>query len=258
LTKTTPSPSADIVVSCAEATEEKAVSETAARRAFISRFLFDRVLAKAAEALYVSIDMIILPRLSMTKVSTDTKISRGRPARLNRTEGAAIAEPLFHRDGYDHLGVAMICDALGVRQPALYRVFGSKAGLFAAALERYATGAFATFVADEIGRATAPSDLTRNVLLRAADIYAGDPGPYGCLALETAYGSVDGDARRAAMALVDETRAALAERFAALGANDAKAHANAVLLAMRGLSSEARAGRSAADLRRAVEVLVKQ
>lgn len=56
-------------------------------------------------------------------VMNDTKILCGRPARLYRADGAAIAEKLFHGIGYDdQLGVAEICDALGVRQPALYRV----------------------------------------------------------------------------------------------------------------------------------------
>lgn len=110
---------------------------------------------------------------------------------------------------------------------------------------------------EEIGRATNASGLTRNVLLRAADIYTDGPEPLGCLALETAYGSADEEARRAAMVLVDDTRASLADRFATLGARDAQARADAVLLTMRGLSSEARSGRSATDLHSAVEVLVK-
>lgn len=194
----------------------------------------------------------------MKNVSHDIKRRRGRPARLDRAEGTAVAERLFHRDGYDQLGVAAICDELGVRQPALYRVFGSKAGLLEAALKRYATGPFAQFVAEEIDRATTPPDLTRNVLLRAADIYSADPARSGCLVLETAHGSADEAARRAAMGLVEGTRAALTRRFAALGAGDASARANAVLLAMRGLSSEARAGRPRAEMRAAVAALLER
>lgn len=193
----------------------------------------------------------------MRKVSSDTeRLRRGRPARLDRAEGVAVAEPSFHREGYDRLGVATLCDALGVRQPALYRVYGSKAGLFEAVLERYAAGAFGTFVAEEIRQAETPSGLMRGLLIRAADLYAGSPDRLGCLALETASTSADEGARRAAAALVERTRAALSDGFKALGANDAPARADAALLILRGLSTEARLGRSAPALRAAVETLL--
>ncbi len=192
----------------------------------------------------------------MKNISTDTKRGRGRPARLDRAEGAAIAERLFHGNGYDQMGVAALCDALGVRQPALYRVFGSKAGLLEAALERYADSPFAAFVAEEAALSKTSIDLMRNVLRRAAEVYAEDSERSGCLALETAYGSADPTARQAANVLVDNARSFLTERFEALGAQDADASANAVLLAMRGLSSEARAGRSKAAMQRAVDALV--
>lgn len=154
------------------------------------------------------------------------------------------------------MGVAALCDALGVRQPALYRVFGSKAGLFRAALERYASGPFASFVAEEAAHAKTSADLMRNVLLRAAEVYAEDPQRPGCLALETAYGSADHEARHAATVLVDQVRALLTEKFKHLGAQDAVADATAVILAMRGLSSESRAGRSKVEMQKAVEALV--
>ena len=192
----------------------------------------------------------------MKNVSSDTKKLRGRPPRLDREEGKTIAERLFHRDGYDHLGVAALCDALGVRQPALYRVFGSKAGLFEMALERYAEGPFASFLAEEAERAQTPADLTCRVLLRSADVYSDDPDRRGCLALETVYGSADPDARQAAQVLVDRATDFLIEKFESLGAKDAEASATAVIIAMRGLSSEARAGRSRAALRSAVQALV--
>ena len=192
----------------------------------------------------------------MVNVSEDTKPSRGRPARLGRAEGTAVAEHLFHRDGYDQVGVAALCDALGVRQPALYRVFGSKAGVLDAALESYAASPSASFVAEEAAHSDSPAGLTRNVLLRAAAVYANDPERPGCLALETAYGSADPHARAAAGVLVDRARGFLKQRFEALGAPDADASATAVLLAMRGLSSEARVGRSGDDLRSAVHALI--
>ncbi|MEM1160847.1 MAG: TetR/AcrR family transcriptional regulator [Pseudomonadota bacterium] len=213
------------------------------------------MLAGFGKAIYVSIVILIARAASMKKITSDTKKGRGRPALLERTAGAAVAETLFHREGYDQLGIAALCDALGVRQPALYRVFGSKAGLFEAALEQYGSSRFASFVAEEIARAKTADALKRNVLLRAAETYTAAPERRGCLALETAYGSADPSARAAANTLVENVRKMLTERFSSLGAQEPAANADGVILIMRGLSSEARSGRTANALRNAVEAL---
>ncbi len=192
----------------------------------------------------------------MKNVISDTKKSRGRPARLDKAQAVTIAEQLFHQDGYDQLGVSTICDALGVGQPALYRLFGNKAGLFEAVLERYLTTPHATFISEQVERSETPDELARNILLSAAEIYTNDPIRRGCLAMETTYGSADKAAQLTANHLVEQTRSMLAQQFKTLGAKDADARANAILVVLRGLSSEARIGRSKESLQDAVSVLI--
>ena len=193
---------------------------------------------------------------STNKVSEDTKKrGRGRPRRLDRAAGVAAAEALFHRHGYDGLGIVAICDAIGVRQPAMYAAYGSKAALFERALARYAAGPYATFVGESIDGATAPAGALRTVLDAAARLYASDPDRTGCLALETSTTASDPEARQAAMDLVETVRATLAARYAGLGAEHPEAWADATIVGMRGLSGEARAGRSADALVEAVEIM---
>ncbi len=192
----------------------------------------------------------------MKKIVVDTKKSRGRPARLDRARGAAVAAHLFHQEGYDQIGVASLCDALGVRQPALYRVFKNKAGLFDAALELYGQSPFASFLSDEAECAKSSNDLMRRILMRATEVYTADPSRLGCMALEVAFNSKDQDAQRSASVMVENTRAFLIEQFASFGSENSTALADAVLITMRGLSSAARAGQDTATLKDAVDALL--
>lgn len=183
------------------------------------------------------------------------KLPRGRPRRLNPSDGVALAEPLFHRDGYDALAITEICDAIGVRQPALYRAYGSKAGLFEAALRLYAQGPYAAFVGEVLGRAETAEEGLRAVVLNAAALYGRDRSRPGCLVL-SAVGAIDDEARRTATLVVEATRAGMVEAFAGLGAPAPEAFADAALTAMHGLSAEARAGRPADALTRAATALI--
>ena len=195
---------------------------------------------------------------STGNISNDTnKRTAGRPRRFDRAAGVATAEALFHHHGYDALGIKAICDAFGVRQPALYAAYGSKAGLFEAALGRYAEGPYAAFVAAAMEGAATPEGAFHAVLGSAAQLYATDPERTGCLALEASTNASEPAARQAAAALVEATRAALAARYAALGAAAPEAWADATIAGMRGLSAEARAGQSADALVAAASVIAR-
>lgn len=196
---------------------------------------------------------------STDNVSTDTKkVNRGRPRRLDRDEGVAICEALFHAQGYDVVGIAAICDAVGVRQPALYAAYGSKARLFELVLDRYAKGPFGCFVAEQMAQADAPETALRSVLLAAADQYSSHDERRGCLALEASVNASDLSARDSATALVERTHDLITRRYALLGASDPNAWADATMLSLRGLSAQARAGAQNAALRQAVEVIAGQ
>ena len=169
-----------------------------------------------------------------------------------------MAEALFHARGYDAVGIKVLCDTFGVRQPALYAAYGSKAQLFGLALARYAESPYAAFIAEAIDGATTPSEAFRAVLDGAARLYAADPERTGCMALEASANASESTARKAACELVDAARAALTARYAELGADVPEEWANATVVGMRGLSTEARMGRNTDDLVAAAAVIARR
>ena len=171
----------------------------------------------------------------MKNVTRDTKKIRGRPTVLDRDAAVEVAEQLFHEIGYDQLGVSAICDAVGVRQPALYRVFGSKAGIFKAALERYLNTSFATFLGHEIVAAKTVTELRSRILLRATQVYTSDSSRKGCMALETAVYCTDETTRRLAAAQVRKTHQAIASQAIELGCKNPAGFADGLLLVLQGL-----------------------
>lgn len=62
----------------------------------------------------------------------------GRPRGFDREKAVETAMILFRRHGYEGVSLAMLTDAIGIAPPSLYAAFGSKAGLYAEALDLYA------------------------------------------------------------------------------------------------------------------------
>lgn len=62
----------------------------------------------------------------------------GRPRSFDRDLAVTTAMSLFRRHGYEGVTLAMLTQAIGVAPPSLYAAFGSKAGLYREALDRYA------------------------------------------------------------------------------------------------------------------------
>ena len=182
---------------------------------------------------------------------------RGRPPAFDREGGVETALGLFHARGYDGVGTAELCGAIGVRPPSLYAAYGSKLGLFEAALERYAASPMATFVAEAGANATTPGELATSVLRAAAERYGADPERRGCLALEMSIAPGDAEARRRAERLVEQTRSHLAARLRELDAPHPNEMAATILTVMRGLSAAARAGEDRATLANTADGLAK-
>ena len=63
---------------------------------------------------------------------------RGRPRGFDRDKAVDTAMRLFWRHGYEGVSVGDLTDAIGIAPPSLYAAFGSKAGLYREALDRYA------------------------------------------------------------------------------------------------------------------------
>lgn len=136
-------------------------------------------------------------------------------------EGAVLEQALacFWRHGYEACGVRELTDATGLKPQSLYNAFGSKRGLFLAALRRYrehVRASLAPLAAPDAGlrelRAYVEGFLAT---LAARDVSA-------CLLVKTSFGeeSRDPEIRGEVEASADEVRAAFAsvlQRAAARG-----------------------------------------
>lgn len=115
----------------------------------------------------------------------------------DRTELLDRAVELFRRQGFNGTSTAELVAELGVNRKSMYAEFGSKQGLFEAALERYA----AHHLTNVIGPIEAP-DAGPDAIRGAFDGYAeasdGWAQGRGCLLCNTAVerGALDPGARR--------------------------------------------------------------
>lgn len=175
-------------------------------------------------------------------MTTENPRTRGRPRRFDADEAVATAQQLFHAKGYDAVSVADVTRALGINPPSFYAAFGSKAGLYARILDRYAeVGAIPL---QQILQADRPlAESLAEVLEEAARAYAADPAMSGCLVLEGTR-SNDPSAREAACGFHDAAQDAIRVFIAARHPKDADMLTDFVCTTMAGLSASARHGQS--------------
>ncbi len=168
--------------------------------------------------------------------------ARGRPRTFDVDQAVATALKLFHARGYDAVGVAELVAAFGITPPSFYAAFGSKAGLFARVLERYAKSEADLFTH---ARAKGGSVITvvGHMLARAAEIYpACDGAAAGCLVLDGARNSADPDARALTAAIKQAAHDTLRDFIATQYPQQADALAKFVEIALAGMSAAARDG----------------
>jgi TetR/AcrR family transcriptional repressor for divergent bdcA len=173
-------------------------------------------------------------------MTTDISRPRGRPRRFDPDQAVAIAQRLFQARGYDEVSVADLTNALGINPPSFYAAFGSKAGLYARILGRYA-GADALPLQDLL-RPDRPVAASLAALLEeAARRYAADPAAAGCLVVEGARCG-DRDAREAARAYQATAEDAIRRYIAARHPDAAERLADFVSTTLDGLSAKASSG----------------
>ncbi|MBB5684129.1 TetR/AcrR family transcriptional regulator [Sphingobium boeckii] len=177
-----------------------------------------------------------------------TKTSpRGRPRSFDKDAAIATAQQLFHEHGYDGVSVANLGTAMGIKPPSFYSAFGSKAGLFAEVIARYADteGRFTTEALAGDGRVV---DGIERLLLTAAHIYARQGMKSGCLVLDSTRNSSDIEARTITGGMTDRSRAMVEDYIARDYPDRARTLSEMVMIAMKGMSSAARDNASAASL----------
>ncbi|MBC7283190.1 TetR/AcrR family transcriptional regulator [Hoeflea sp.] len=172
--------------------------------------------------------------------TTNNSRPRGRPRRFDLDQAVATAQRLFHERGYDAVSVADVTAALGINPPSFYAAFGSKAGLYARVLDRYAlTGAIPL---PALLRADRPvAECLAAVLEDAARRYAADPAAIGCLVLEGTR-SDDQEARAAACVFHTAAEDMIRGYIAARHPEEAERLTDFVGTTMIGLSAKARSG----------------
>ncbi|MEM9035526.1 MAG: TetR family transcriptional regulator [Actinomycetota bacterium] len=138
----------------------------------------------------------------------------------DRIELLDTAIELFRRNGYSDTSTADLVEALGVNRKSMYAEFGSKQGLFEAALERYDQHHLSGVLAP-IEAADAGADAIRTAFAGYADASEGWASGRGCLMCNTAVerAALDPGARRFVDAYLARVEAAF--RHALDNANEA-------------------------------------
>ncbi|HEV7433540.1 MAG TPA: TetR/AcrR family transcriptional regulator [Pseudorhizobium sp.] len=172
--------------------------------------------------------------------STNVPRPRGRPRRFDPDQAVATAQHLFHARGYDAVSVAHLTEAFGIKPPSFYAAFGSKGGLYARILDRYADiGAIP--LAELLRPDRHVAACLQAVLEEAARRYAADPAAAGCLVLEGTRCN-DPEAREAALVYNLAAEEVIRQYIAARYPQEAERVTDFVSTTMSGLSAKARNG----------------
>jgi len=181
----------------------------------------------------------------------ETKVRRRRPA-FDREEGVAIAQGLFHERGYDAVGVAELCDALGIVAPSLYAAYGSKAELFNRAMKRYVATDFLP-LDDILTSDSKPVEALTELFVRATEQYTRHDKWKGCMVTEGMRAD-DETARSMAAELAKSGSDIIANYIRENQAKDPERVTDYVLMTLRGLSSYACLGYSTERLTHCAEM----
>jgi len=184
---------------------------------------------------------------------TEPIVSRGRPRGFDAGHGVEIAARLFRARGYDTVGVAEICETLGIKAPSFYAAYGSKRGLLEQALTLYA-GSEGGFIVECLDADGPLADRLAALLAEAARAYAADPSIRGCLVMEGTRNSACPEARAMTRGLREATRGLIAERIARDRPEDAEELAQSVMVTLAGLSAAARDGATSDGLARSAAI----
>ncbi|WP_416066723.1 TetR/AcrR family transcriptional regulator [Rhizobium sp. ZK1] len=173
---------------------------------------------------------------------------RGGPRTFDRDQAVDIAMRLFWRHGYEGVSLNDLTAAIGVAPPSLYAAFGSKAGLYREALDRYfgLPGAL-----KDLGSAATLQETIETLLHKAIDAVIDPQGERGCM---ISSGMIQSGADHADLAReLAERRNAIREMIAEtlgrwLDPDRAVSLARYLVAVLQGLSIQARDGASRQEL----------
>ncbi|WBO23433.1 TetR/AcrR family transcriptional regulator [Sphingomonas abietis] len=193
--------------------------------------------------------------------NTETAVAtRGRPREFDAAEALAAALRVFWTRGYEGASLTELTEAMGITRPSLYACFGNKEALFRKALDLYETEKLA-FMNTALEAPTARGVADR--LLRGAlanQMSACDPK--GCLGVisSVACGAEAEGIKAEVVARRVSSTAALVQRFERAKQEgdlpaelEPEALTHYLIALLQGLSVQAGAGMSCADLGRMVD-----
>ena len=108
----------------------------------------------------------------------------GRPRGFCVENALDKALQVFWQKGYEGASLTDLTEAMGINRPSLYSAYGNKENLFLKVLDRYAE-IYGAFIREAIEKPTA-REVAESLLFFAAENYATDGQPRGCLGIQGA------------------------------------------------------------------------
>jgi len=188
----------------------------------------------------------------------DEKSRGGRPWSFDREEAVETAMRLFWRSGYEGVSISDLTKEIGVAPPSLYAAFGTKAGLYKEALDRYEEK-FGSLDLGSVEKATTLADAVRALLTGAVRAVTDPDRERGCMissgtvACHPDHAQIARDAAVRRDAMRDRVEKVLAPFTTEVEARRIGRYLSAVL---QGISIQARDGATPMELLEIVEDVV--
>jgi len=188
----------------------------------------------------------------------------GRPRSFDVDQALDCAVQVFRQKGYEGASLSDLTGAMGINRPSLYAAFGDKQSLFRQVLDRY-TGQLLDSLQPAMQEKTARR-FGERLLRTAAELLTDPHNPPGCLTVTGALaGGEESEpirkeliCRRAQVESLIAQRLKRAKREGELPADAKPADlARYVATVMQGMTVQASAGVSRAELQRVVDTALR-
>lgn len=184
------------------------------------------------------------------------KTRRSGPRTFDRDQAIDIAMRLFWRHGYEGVSLNDLTVAIGIAPPSLYAAFGSKAGLYREALDRYFGLRGALW---HIKTTTTLQETIETLLHKAIDAVTDPAGERGCMISSGMIqcGPDHADLAREMAEQRNTMRETIAQTLGQwLDQERAVSLARYLVAVMQGLSVQARDGASRQELRQVSDEVI--
>ncbi|WP_110749154.1 TetR/AcrR family transcriptional regulator [Phyllobacterium leguminum] len=188
----------------------------------------------------------------------DLKSRGGRPWSFDREKAVETAMRLFWRHGYEGVSIGDLTKEIGIAPPSIYAAFGSKAGLYKEALDRYEEK-FGSLDVEPMKTGASLAEAVRALLEGAARAVTDPDRERGCM---ISSGMTECHFDHAALAREatsrrDAMREQIAEALAPFASKtDARRLARYLSAVMQGISIQARDRATRAELQEIIEETV--